>query len=105
MDAGPIKPEQTAGPQLGTGLTLAILSIAGFAIGANIRITDPLLPTFANEFSTTVGAAALVAMFYALAHGALQIVYGPLGDRVGKLPVITVAALGSAAAPRGRARW
>ncbi|HEX5779498.1 MAG TPA: MFS transporter [Xanthobacteraceae bacterium] len=96
MDAGPIKPEQTAGPQLGTGLTLAILSIAGFAIGANIRITDPLLPTFASEFSTTVGAAALVAMFYALAHGALQIVYGPLGDRVGKLPVITVAALGSA---------
>lgn len=96
MDAGPIKPEQTAGPQTGTGLTLAILSIAGFAIGANIRITDPLLPTFANEFNTTVGAAALIAMFYALAHGALQIVYGPLGDRVGKLPVITVAALASA---------
>lgn len=96
MDAGPIKPEQTAGPQMGTGLTLAILSIAGFAIGANIRITDPLLPTFASEFGTTVGAAALVAMFYALAHGALQIVYGPLGDRVGKLPVITVAALASA---------
>jgi MFS transporter, YNFM family, putative membrane transport protein len=96
MDAGPIKPEQAAGPKAGTGLTLAILSIAGFAIGANIRITDPLLPTFASEFGTTVGAAALVAMFYALAHGALQIVYGPLGDRVGKLPVITVAALASA---------
>lgn len=97
VDAGPIKPPQeTAGPQTGTALTLALLSIAGFAIGANIRITDPLLPTFAAEFGTTVGAAAIVAMVYALAHGALQIVYGPLGDRVGKLPVITVAALASA---------
>jgi predicted MFS family arabinose efflux permease len=81
---------------MGTGLTFALLSIAGFAIGANIRITDPLLPTLAAEFNTTVGAAAIVAMVFALAHGALQIIYGPLGDRVGKLPVITVAAIGSA---------
>jgi predicted MFS family arabinose efflux permease len=75
---------------------LAFLSIAGFAIGANIRITDPLLPTFALEFETTVGTVALVAMVFALAHGALQIVYGPLGDRIGKLPIIATAAVASA---------
>jgi MFS transporter, YNFM family, putative membrane transport protein len=96
VDAGPIKPAETAGPQTGTGLILVLLSLAGFAIGANIRITDPLLPTFALEFGTTVGAAAMVAMVFALAHGALQIVYGPLGDRVGKLPIIAVAAVASA---------
>ena len=96
MDAGPIKPGETAGPRTGAGLTLALLGIAGFAIGANIRITDPLLPTFASEFGTTVGAAALVAMVFALAHGALQIVYGPLGDKVGKLPIIATAAIASA---------
>ena len=95
MDAGPIKLGQTAGPQTGAGLTLVLLSLAGFAIGANVRITDPLLPTFAVEFSTTVGAAATVAMLFAFAHGALQIVYGPLGDRVGKLPVIAIAAVAS----------
>jgi len=71
VDAGPIKPGETAGPRTGAGLTLALLGLAGFAIGANIRITDPLLPTFALEFETTVGAAALVAMVFALAHGAL----------------------------------
>jgi MFS transporter, YNFM family, putative membrane transport protein len=96
VDAGPIKPAETAGPQTGTGLILVLLSVAGFAIGANIRITDPLLPTFAVEFGTTVGAAAMVAMVFALAHGALQIVYGPLGDRVGKLPIIAIAAIASA---------
>jgi predicted MFS family arabinose efflux permease len=96
VDAGPIKPSETAGPQLGAGLTLAFLSLAGFAIGANIRITDPLLPTFALEFETTVGMVALVAMGFALAHGALQIVYGPLGDRIGKLPIVATAAIASA---------
>jgi MFS transporter, YNFM family, putative membrane transport protein len=96
VDAGPIRNAKTAGPQLGAGLTLALLGIAGFAIGANIRITDPLLPTLAAEFNATVGAAAIVAMVFALAHGALQIVYGPLGDKVGKLPVITTATLASA---------
>jgi len=95
VDAGPIKPGQAAGRRTGAGLTFALLSLAGFAIGANVRITDPLLPTFAAEFSTTVGTAATVAMLFAFAHGALQIVYGPLGDRVGKLPVIAIAAVAS----------
>ena len=95
MDAGPIKPDQTVGPRLGAGFTFALLSLAGFAIGANIRITDPLLPTLALEFSTTVGAAAIVALVFSFAHGALQIVYGPLGDRVGKLPIVATAAIAS----------
>jgi predicted MFS family arabinose efflux permease len=73
-----------------------LLSLAGFAIGANIRITDPLLPTFAMEFETTVGAAAIVATLFAVAHGALQIVYGPLGDRIGKLPIVAFASIASA---------
>jgi YNFM family putative membrane transporter len=95
VDAGPIKPDQTTGPRLGVGFTFVVLSLAGFAIGANIRITDPLLPTFALEFSTTVGAAAMVALVFSFAHGALQIVYGPLGDRIGKLPIVATAAIAS----------
>lgn len=97
MDAGPIKPDrQIAGPRTGAGVTFVLLSLAGFAIGANIRITDPLLPTFASEFETTVGAAAIVATLFAVAHGALQIVYGPLGDRIGKLPIVAFASIASA---------
>jgi YNFM family putative membrane transporter len=93
MDAGPIKPPPTAGARLGAGRVYLFLSFAGFAIGANLRVTDPLLPTIAQEFATTVGTAALVAMVFALAHGVLQFFFGPLGDRIGKLPVIAVAAL------------
>ncbi|MEX2126849.1 MAG: MFS transporter [Xanthobacteraceae bacterium] len=97
MDAGPIKPDsQIAGPRTGAGITFVLLSLAGFAIGANIRITDPLLPTFAIEFATTVGAAAIVATLFAVAHGALQIAYGPLGDRIGKLPIVAFASIASA---------
>jgi len=96
VDAGPIKPSQIAGPRMGAGSTFWLLSIAGFAIGANLRVTDPLLPTFALEFETTVGAAAIVATVFSLAHGALQLVYGPLGDRVGKLRIVAFAAVASA---------
>jgi predicted MFS family arabinose efflux permease len=97
VDARPITPDsQVAGPRPGAGATFLLLSLAGFAIGANIRITDPLLPTFASEFGTTVGAAAIVATLFAVAHGVLQLVYGPLGDRIGKLRVVAFAAIASA---------
>jgi predicted MFS family arabinose efflux permease len=81
---------------MGTGSTFLLLSLAGFAIGANLRVTDPLLPTFASEFGTTIGAAAIVATVFSFAHGALQLVYGPLGDRISKLRIVAFAAIASA---------
>jgi YNFM family putative membrane transporter len=96
VDAGPIKPSQLAGPRMGAGSTFLLLSLAGFAIGANLRVTDPLLPTLAIEFGTTIGTAAIVATVFSFAHGALQLVYGPLGDRIGKLRIVAFAAITSA---------
>jgi predicted MFS family arabinose efflux permease len=96
MDAGPIKLEPAVGARAGAGRIFLLLGLAGFALGANMRITDPLLPTLALEFETTVGAAAIVATVFAAAHGALQIVYGPLGDRHGKLLIVALAALATA---------
>jgi predicted MFS family arabinose efflux permease len=96
MDGGPIKPEQDAGSGAMAGTLFLLLGLAGFGVGANLRITDPLLPTLAFEFDTTVGAAAIVATLYAVAHGALQIIYGPLGDRVGKLTIVAAACFASA---------
>ncbi len=62
-----------------------------------MRICDPLLPVFAREFDTTLAAAAATTTGFAVAYGATQLFFGPLGDRIGRLPVI-VAAIAIAAA-------
>lgn len=71
---------------------LVFLMIVGFAVALNIRITDPLLPSLAAEFQSTSGKVAIISVFYATAHGAMQFAGGPLGDRMGKLRVLTLAA-------------
>ena len=71
---------------------LIFLMIVGFAVALNIRITDPLLPSLAAEFQSTPGRVAIISVFYATAHGLMQFVGGPLGDRMGKLRVLTVVA-------------
>nr|MBA3478905.1 MFS transporter [Lautropia sp.] len=66
-----------------------------------MRICDPLLPVLAREFSTTLSAAAATTTGFALAYGSTQIFFGPLGDRVGRLPVIVAAIAIAAAASVG----
>jgi predicted MFS family arabinose efflux permease len=56
-----------------------------------VRVTDSLLPQIAADFGTTVGAASIVVTAYAIAHGSIQLVIGPVGDRFGKYR--TVAAM------------
>lgn len=63
---------------------------------ASIRIADPMLPSLAAEFSGSPADAAATITGFALAYGAMQLVFGPFGDRVGKLRVITGAALAAA---------
>ncbi|MCC6948912.1 MAG: MFS transporter [Bradyrhizobiaceae bacterium] len=75
---------------------LVFLMIAGFAVALNIRITDPLLPSLAAEFQSTPGRVAIVSVFYAAAHGVMQFAGGPLGDRLGKLRVLTLATAAAA---------
>ena len=53
-----------------------------------MRICDPLLPVLAGEFDSTLTAAAATTTGFALAYGSTQLFFGPLGDRVGRLPVI-----------------
>jgi predicted MFS family arabinose efflux permease len=82
--------------------TLLWLSIAAFASLASLLFCDSMLPALAEDFSTTPGQAALVISAFAIAYGALQIFYGPMGDRYGKFKVVAAATLactvGSAAA-------
>ena len=56
-----------------------------------MRVTDLLLPQIAADFGTTVGAAAIVVTAYAVAHGSVQLIIGPIGDRFGKYLTVAIA--------------
>ncbi len=70
---------------------IALLAAAGFASQAQVRVTDSLLPQIAIDFHTTVGVAALVVTLYAVTHGSIQFIAGPLSDRFGKYRTVAVA--------------
>jgi predicted MFS family arabinose efflux permease len=73
-----------------------LLSMAAFASAASLRATDPLLPLIAAEFVTTAGSASAAITAFVLSYGLLQVVYGPLGDRFGRVRTIAGASLLSA---------
>ena len=71
---------------------IALLAFAGFASQSMVRVTDSLLPQIATDFDISVGAAAVAVWAYALAHGSVQLIIGPVGDRFGKYLCVTAAA-------------
>jgi predicted MFS family arabinose efflux permease len=75
---------------------LVALSVSAFGSGISMRVSDPLLPGLAKEFSLTLGHAALVITVFAIAYGFSQLIFGPLGDRFGKYRVIAWGTLGCA---------
>ena len=75
---------------------MLLLSLAAFASAASLRATDPLLPLIAAEFATTAGSASAAITAFVLSYGLLQVVYGPLGDRFGRVRTIAAASLASA---------
>ncbi len=56
-----------------------------------MRVTDALLPRIAMDFDVGIAAAAAVVTAFAVAYGVMQMLFGPLGDRFGKLRVIGIA--------------
>ena len=72
------------------------LALAAFASGISLRLTDPLLPVFAIDFSISTGSAAAVITSFSIAYGLSQLFFGPVGDRFGKYRVIAWACVASA---------
>jgi predicted MFS family arabinose efflux permease len=73
---------------------VVVLSLAGFASAAALRCADPLLPLIAAQFGTTAGGASSVITAFAVAYGLLQVVNGPIADRIGRFRMVfRVAAL------------
>ncbi len=77
---------------------LPLLAIAGFSSVIAIRLCDAMLPALAAAFTVSVTDAAVVISAFAITYGAMQLVYGPLGDRFGKPRVIACATAGCALA-------
>jgi MFS transporter, YNFM family, putative membrane transport protein len=70
--------------------SIILLAVAGFASQAMVRVTDSLLPQIAADFGTTVGEASIVVAAYAVSHGTIQLIIGPVGDRFGKYRTVTL---------------
>jgi YNFM family putative membrane transporter len=68
--------------------SLVVLGLAAFMVQADARVIDPLLHVVAREFGTTPPSAAILISSYALPYGLFQLLYGPIGDRIGKLRVM-----------------
>ena len=63
-----------------------------------MRVTDAMLPRLAERFGVGLAQAAHGITVFAVAYGAMQMAFGPLGDRFGKLRVISLAAMAAAVA-------
>jgi predicted MFS family arabinose efflux permease len=72
------------------------LSLAAFASGVSLRMTDALLPRLAHDFAISLAQAAGVITAFSVAYGASQLFFGPLGDRFGKYRVVAWACVASA---------
>jgi MFS transporter, YNFM family, putative membrane transport protein len=81
--------------------TIFLLAVAAANSGLAMRLVEPMLPRLADDFRTTVPATAAVISAFALAHAGAQYFHGPLGDRFGKLRVMTVLLALSAVAAFG----
>ena len=92
----PASPAAAPARQLHAAVLL--LGTATFLAGAALRICDGLIPRLAGDFGVSPGTAGGVVLYFAIAYGLLQLVFGPLGDRWGKLRVIVAALAGCSVA-------
>jgi len=76
---------------------LPYLAAAAFASMASIRLADSMLPALAADFGREPAQVASVITLFTLAYGVMQLVWGPLGDRIGKLRLIAWAAVAATA--------
>jgi len=72
---------------------LPLLATGAFASQASMRVVDPMLPQLARDFGTGIAELSGAITAFAVAYGLMQLVYGPMADRLGKLRVITWATL------------
>ena len=88
-------------PAAGHTRVITLLSLGAFAVAASLRACDALLPALAQTYQISTGQAGRTISMFALAYGVAQMLYGPLGDRYGKVKVIAFAASAGVVASLG----
>jgi predicted MFS family arabinose efflux permease len=83
-------PQASPSPKAANAAILA-LAVATFASQALVRAADTLLPQIAADFAVSAGAASIVITAYALTHGSMQFITGPIADAFGKYRTVAVA--------------
>jgi MFS transporter, YNFM family, putative membrane transport protein len=80
-----------AAPDRALVRVIFLLALTAFCSGASLRISDPLLPQVAEDFGTSLGAAASIVTAYAVPYGLTQAFAGVIGDRLGKCQAVAAA--------------
>ena len=76
-----------------TRRSILLLSLATFSSMAAQRICDAMLPELSRVFAVSLPQAAQTDSVFAVVYGLSQMFYGPLGDWLGKFPIVTYATL------------
>lgn len=74
-------------------LPVYILSLATFIIMFQGFMVAPLLPTFSEQFGTTVRHVSFIEPAYLLGYGLFTLVYAPLSDRIGRFRIVAFCLL------------
>jgi predicted MFS family arabinose efflux permease len=68
-----------------------LLALGGL-VSLDARIIAPVLPAIAASLGVSAGDAGLAMTAYTLSYGVMQVVYGPLSDRYGRVRLIRATA-------------
>ena len=82
-------------------LPITLLAAAGFLSSSGARVVDSLLDVIARDFHVGIPLVAIILAAFTLPYGLLQLVVGPVADRVGKARVLTGALVAYSLATAG----
>lgn len=85
-----------------------LFTLAGL-VSLDTRIMVPILPAISASLGVSPGEVGYAVTAYSLVYGAMQVVYGPLSDRLGRVRVIRATglffALGTALSALASSTW
>jgi len=70
---------------------ILLLALASLNAGISLRCVEAMLPKLASDFDSSIPAAASIITSFGLGYTSAVLLQGPLGDRFGKLRVVTIA--------------